>query len=98
MKKLATIVTAASCLVGLIGTITLSFTNKKLSAHAAFRDLNKNGKMDIYEDKTQPIEKRIADLLQQMTIEEKAGMMFINGTLINEDGTIEKRPGKGMFA
>jgi beta-glucosidase len=98
MKKLATIVTATSCLVGLLGTITLSFTNKKLSAHAAFRDLNKNGKMDIYEDKTQPIEKRIADLLQQMTIEEKAGMMFINGTLINEDGTIEKRPSKGMFA
>src|SRR5664279_187624 len=98
MKKLAITVTAASCIVALLCTTTLSFTNKKFSVDAAFRDLNKNGKMDIYEDKTQPIEKRIADLLQQMTIEEKAGMMFINGTVINEDGTIEKRPGKGMFA
>ena len=64
----------------------------------AYRDLNKNGKMDVYEDKTQPVEKRIADILQQMTIEEKAGMMFINGARVNEDGSIEDKPAKGMFA
>ncbi len=34
-------------------------------------DLNKNGKKDIYEDPLQPIEKRIADLISQMTVEEK---------------------------
>lgn len=34
-------------------------------------DLNKNGKKDIYEDSTQPIEARINDLLSQMTLEEK---------------------------
>jgi beta-glucosidase len=34
-------------------------------------DFNKNGKKDIYEDPAQPIEKRIADLLSQMTLEEK---------------------------
>jgi len=54
--------------------------------------------MDVYEDKTQPIEKRVADILQQMTIEEKAGMMFINGARVNEDGSIEDKPAKGMFA
>ena len=54
--------------------------------------------MDVYEDKTQPIEKRVADILQQMTIEEKAGMMFINGAKVNEDGSIEDKPAKGMFA
>jgi beta-glucosidase len=54
--------------------------------------------MDIYEDKSKPIDERVADLLQQMNLEEKAGMMFINGTLINDDGSIEKRPGSGMFA
>jgi len=64
----------------------------------AYRDLNKNGKMDVYEDKTQPVEKRVADILQQMTIEEKAGMMFINGARVNEDGSIEDKPAKGMFA
>jgi len=64
----------------------------------AYRDLNKNGKMDVYEDKSQPIEKRIDDLLKQMTLEEKAGMMFINGAKVNDDGSIEDKPGSGMFA
>ena len=54
--------------------------------------------MDVYEDKSQPIEKRIDDILQQMTIEEKAGMMFINGARVNDDGSIEDKPAKGMFA
>lgn len=41
-----------------------------------YRDLNKNGKLDVYEDKRQSIEDRIDDILSQMTIEEKAGMMW----------------------
>jgi beta-glucosidase len=41
-----------------------------------FRDLNKNGKLDIYEDPRQPVEKRVEDLLSQMTMEEKVGLMF----------------------
>jgi beta-glucosidase len=36
----------------------------------AYRDLNKNGKMDAYEDKSQPIERRVEDLLSQMNLEE----------------------------
>src|SRR5579871_6830660 len=65
---------------------------------AAFRDLNKNGKMDVYEDIHQPTEARIKDILSQMTLEEKAGMMFINGAKINDDGSIEDKPATGMFA
>ncbi|MVN20462.1 glycoside hydrolase family 3 C-terminal domain-containing protein [Mucilaginibacter arboris] len=34
-------------------------------------DLNKNGKKDIYEDRSQPIDARINNLLSQMTLEEK---------------------------
>lgn len=41
-----------------------------------YRDLNKNGKKDIYEDSGSSIEDRITDLLGQMTIEEKAGLLF----------------------
>lgn len=63
-----------------------------------FRDLNKNGKLDVYEDRKQPVEARITDLLQQMTVEEKAGMMFINGVNINDDGTLDKRPDAKGFA
>lgn len=64
----------------------------------AYRDLNKNGKMDVYEDSRQPVESRVSDLLSQMTLEEKAGMMFINGARVNADGSLEDKPGTGMFA
>jgi beta-glucosidase len=39
--------------------------------HKGWIDLNKNGKKDIYEDAEQPVDKRIDDLLSQMTMEEK---------------------------
>jgi beta-glucosidase len=57
-----------------------------------YRDLNKNGKLDIYEDPRRPVDDRVEDLLGQMTLDEKAGMMFINGTVVNEDGSIEVDP------
>ncbi|HEX7027133.1 MAG TPA: glycoside hydrolase family 3 N-terminal domain-containing protein [Gammaproteobacteria bacterium] len=34
-------------------------------------DFNKNGKKDLYEDPSKPVEKRVRDLLAQMTLEEK---------------------------
>ena len=40
-----------------------------------WNDLNKNGRKDIYEDPSQPLEKRVEDLLQQMTQEEKIGQL-----------------------
>jgi beta-glucosidase len=43
-----------------------------------FRDLNKNGSLDLYEDNRLELEDRVEDLLQQMTIEEKAGTMFVS--------------------
>src|SRR2546429_3264111 len=39
--------------------------------HNRWTDLNKNGRMDIYEDATADIDKRVADLLSQMNLEEK---------------------------
>ena len=58
----------------------------------SFRDLNKNGKLDIYEDPRQPLEARVEDLLGQMTLAEKAGMLFINGAAVNADGSLEAKP------
>ena len=55
-----------------------------------FRDLNGNGSLDIYEDASQTIEDRVNDLISQMNIEEKAGMLFINGAPVNADGSLEK--------
>ena len=51
----------------------------------SFRDLNKNGKLDIYEDSRQPISARVEDLLSQMTLEEKVGQMFHPPVLIKPD-------------
>ena len=42
----------------------------------AFRDRNKNGRLDPYEDPRRPVEERVEDLLAQMTLEEKAGLLF----------------------
>ncbi len=58
-----------------------------------FRDLNKNKKLDTYEDINQPIEARIDDLLSQMTLEEKAGMMFINGAPVSKDAKPDGKEG-----
>jgi beta-glucosidase len=45
-----------------------------------FKDLNKNGKLDIYEDWRKSPQLRAKDLVSQMTLEEKAGAMM-HGTL-----------------
>ncbi len=42
-----------------------------------FKDLNRNGVLDPYEDWRLPVEKRVSDLLSRMTLEEKAGLMQI---------------------
>ena len=58
-----------------------------------FRDLNKNGKLDPYEDPRRPIEDRVEDLLTQMTLEEKAGIMFQTMIGMNNDGTLQEKGG-----
>jgi beta-glucosidase len=50
-----------------------------------FKDLNKNGKLDNYEDWRLPIESRIKDLISQMTLEEKMGFMLISTTRMEGD-------------
>src|SRR6185295_4483381 len=54
-----------------------------------FRDLNKNGKLDPYEDPRRPIDERVEDLLAQMTLEEKAGLMFHTIAGVNKDGSLD---------
>jgi beta-glucosidase len=75
------------------GLLLQHSTLVKTGRGITFRDLNKNGKLDIYEDRRQPVEARVEDLLRQMTPAEKAGMLFINGSAINADGSIEDKPG-----
>ncbi len=53
-----------------------------------YRDLNKNGRLDPYEDPRRPVEERVEDLLGQMALEEKAGLMFHTMLAANEDGAL----------
>jgi beta-glucosidase len=54
-----------------------------------FKDLNKNGKLDKYEDWRLSVEERIADLVGQMTIEEKVGLMFHPNIAVPADGIVK---------
>lgn len=52
----------------LVNEITMQQSSLIKTEHGfAFRDLNKNGKLDVYEDPRQPIDARVDDLLMQMT-------------------------------
>ena len=44
--------------------------------HKGWIDFNKNGAKDVYEDPQADTEARIDDLMQQMTVEEKAGQLL----------------------
>jgi beta-glucosidase len=64
-------------LAGFLLVILLSFLSNEGFAqvqsiyHDGWIDFNKNGKKDVFEDPSQPVEKRVADLLSQMTLNEK---------------------------
>jgi beta-glucosidase len=61
-----------------------------------YRDLNKNGRLDPYEDPRRPVNERVADLLNQMTLEEKAGLMF--HTFVPVDPEDERLDQAGGFS
>ena len=58
----------------------------------AFRDLNKNGKLDIYEDSRESIDDRVNDLISRMSLEEKAGTMFVSMIGMTPDGIPIDKP------
>jgi len=49
----------------------ISIGTTKNIYHKGWIDFNKNGKMDVFEDPSQTIDKRVTDLLSQMTVDEK---------------------------
>src|SRR4026208_1692917 len=61
-----------------------------------FRDLNKNGKLDPYEDPRRPIDERVEDLLAQMTLGEKAGLMFHMSAGVKKDASLTP-PSNGLM-
>jgi beta-glucosidase len=66
---------------------TRAGTLLKAGGNLSFKDLNRNGVLDPYEDWRLPVAKRVADLVSRMTLEEKAGLMQItsfNATALSD--------------
>lgn len=57
-------------------TISLLSCNKQMPT---YRDLNQNGKMDIYEDPSQTIETRVNDILSRLATEDKINLVTGTG-------------------
>ena len=58
-----------------------------------FKDLNKNGRLDVYEDWRRPVEERVSDLASQMTMEEKAGLMVGPQLSVGPNGGVSEQLG-----
>ncbi len=59
--------------------------------HLRFKDLNKNNALDRYEDWRLPVGQRVDDLVKQMTLQEKVGMMLINTLNADPGGKLPLR-------
>ncbi len=70
---------AIGILPGLINIILISGFGDLYAQSKIYQpgwiDFNKNGKKDVFEDPAQPVEKRVEDLLSQMTLDEKTCQM-----------------------
>lgn len=55
----------------LFSSSQILFGQSKNIYHKGWTDFNKNGKMDVFEDPSRPVEERVNDLLSQMTLDEK---------------------------
>lgn len=62
-----------------LGYSTNSGVNLLTVDRYAFKDLNKNGELDVYEDWRLPVEQRAQDLASKMSIEQMAGLMLYSG-------------------
>ncbi len=54
-----------------------------------FKDLNKNGRLDPYEDWRRPAAARAADLLARMSVADKVGFLLISTTRLQNDWSFE---------
>lgn len=63
-----------------------------------FKDLNKNGKLDVYEDWRLPYEERSQDLISKMSLEQKAGFMIISSTRLENDWSFQKPQSEGAIS
>lgn len=69
------------------GPVTLLTVNTP-TAKLAFKDMNANGRLDVWEDWRRSVDQRARSLAQQLTIEQIAGLMLFSAH--------ERSPGAGL--
>jgi beta-glucosidase len=108
MKQISTKYTILlSLIVSSTAIFAQKITQPQLGYHSAkilkangleFKDLNKNGKLDKYEDWRLPVDTRAKDLVTQMTLEEKIGFMLISTTRMAGDYVFQPNAPKGEIS
>jgi len=70
--------------VSVLAVSLAACSGQTTSDAAGFRDLNRNGQLDPYEDAALDVNARTEDLLARMTLEEKIGTL-LHATLVSDD-------------
>jgi beta-glucosidase len=78
-------------IIGLLATIQLAAADSVSIYHAGWIDFDKNGKKDVYEDRLQPVNRRVADLLGRMTLDEKIGQLAQACMVADSEKTMTER-------
>jgi beta-glucosidase len=78
----------------------LGYRSAKIIKKAGFefKDLNKNGKLDAYEDWRLPVETRVNDLISKMSLEEKVGFMLISTSRMAGDYAFQQNAPKAEIS
>ncbi len=66
--------------------------------HEGWIDLDKNGKMDVYENPALPLPERVYDLMERMTLEEKIGQLWQSDFGSNPDTVFAGRLARGEIS
>lgn len=77
-------------LIGSLLCVAASAADSTSIYHDGWTDFDKNGRMDVYEDPSQPIKKRVNDLLRRMTLQEKIGQLWQDDTAPDADVVMAK--------
>ena len=64
---------------------------------AEFKDLNRSGQLDSYEDWRLTDEERSKDLVSKMSLEQKAGFMLISSTRLENDWSFQRGKSSGTI-
>lgn len=91
MKKLLCVLSLSLSVGNILAGSSIADSKPTKKAKSIYQktwiDFNKNGVKDIYEDPAAPIEARVADLLSQMTLDEKTCQMatlYGSGRVLND--------------